>query len=462
MTQGPGEVVVTGVGLALPGADTPDALLRRAARPVAGPAAAPFDTAARIGRRGHRYKDRATRLALCAALDALRDARLIPSDGEEVTVPGDTVGVVASSNLGNLDTACLTAAAIAERSAVDLSPMSLPNASSNVIASWVAIRHGLRGPNLMLCNGATSGLDAVHWGAALVAAGRVRRAVVIGVETHNAVVEDLLGRSADELLDGAAALVVEGAWWAEDRGARAAATLGPYERRAGLSGCVAALLPGGAAPGVWFTPERYAEGPAGAGAGAEPGADGSAGAVPVPEAVPRYDVTSAVGRASGALGVLQCVAAIGWLARAEAGTDAETGAGPQDARPQDAGPQDAGPQAAGRQNAGLQAAGRQNAGLQAAGLQAAGLQAAGPQVAGRRNAGLQAAGPEAVAGSGTAFDAGPGAAPGPVPVPAPRQALITSGDDTADAVAGLLLRPAPDRCHPNPPRARLISMECSR
>ncbi|MBU3870581.1 beta-ketoacyl synthase, partial [Streptomyces sp. 4503] len=239
MTRGTGEVVVTGVGLALPGADTPEALLRRTACPVTGPAAEPFDTAARIGRRGHRYKDRATRLALCAALDALRNAQLIASDGEEVTVPGDTVGVVASSNLGNLDTACLTAAAIAERSAVDLSPMSLPNASSNVIASWVAIRHGLRGPNLMLCNGATSGLDAVHWGATLVAAGRVRRAVVIGVETHNAVVEDLLGRSADELLDGAAALVVEGARWAEARGARAAAALGPYERRAGLSGCVA-------------------------------------------------------------------------------------------------------------------------------------------------------------------------------------------------------------------------------
>ncbi|ASQ94897.1 beta-ketoacyl synthase N-terminal-like domain-containing protein [Streptomyces sp. 11-1-2] len=396
MTQGPGEVVVTGVGLALPGADTPDALLRRTACPVTGPAAEPFDTAARIGRRGHRYKDRATRLALCAALDALRNARLIPSDGEEVTVPGDTVGVVASSNLGNLDTACLTAAAIAERSAVDLSPMSLPNASSNVIASWVAIRHGLRGPNLMLCNGATSGLDAVHWGATLVAAGRVRRAVVIGVETHNAVVEDLLGRPADELLDGAAALVVEGARWAEARGARATAALGPYERRAGLGGCVEALLPGGAAPGVWFTPERYAEGPA--------GADGPA-AVP-PRSVPRYDVTSAVGRASGALGVLQCAAAIGWLARAEAGTDAETGAGPQ-------------------------AAGRD-------------------------------AGPDAGAGSGTAFGAGPGAAPGPVPVPASRQALITSGDDTADAVAGLLLRPTPDRCHPHPPRAPLSAMECSR
>ncbi|MET8012192.1 beta-ketoacyl synthase N-terminal-like domain-containing protein [Streptomyces sp. NPDC005271] len=349
MTQGPGGVVVSGVGLALPGASTPGALLRG----VCGPAAEPFDTGARIGRRGHRYKDRATRLALCAALDALRDAALLPDDGEELTVPGETVGVVASSNLGNLDTACLTTAAIARESVMGLSPMSLPNASSNVIASWVAIRHGLRGPNLMLCNGATSGLDAVHWGATLVAAGRVRRALVIGVETHNTVVADLLGRPAGELLDGAAALVVEGARWAEDRGARVAAVLGPYERRAGLARCVEALYHGGAAaPGVWFTPERHESG---------------GGPEPVPDAVPRYDVTTTVGRASGALGVLQCAAAVGWLAEAGRG---------------------------------------------------------------------------------------------------PGEALLTSGDDTTDAVAGLLLRRPADRrhrdSHPPSPGNPLSAMECSR
>ncbi|QKV94776.1 beta-ketoacyl synthase [Streptomyces sp. NA02950] len=298
MTPGPDAVVVSGVGLALSGAGTPDALLREP-RPATGPQG-PFDTTTRIGRRGHRYKDRATRLALCAALDALRDAALVRGDDAELTVPGATVGVVGSSNLGNLDTACMTAAAIAEESACGLSPMSLPNASSNVIASWVAIRHGLRGPNLMLCNGPTSGLDAVHWGAALVTAGRVRRALVVGVETHNPVVEDLAGRPAGELLDGAAALVVEGARWARERGAPAAAVLGPYERRPGLGPCVTALLLEGPPPGVWFTPEGYEE-PADA-------------AAPVPGGVPRHDVTVALGRASGALGVLQCAAAVGWLA----------------------------------------------------------------------------------------------------------------------------------------------------
>ncbi|MER7794313.1 beta-ketoacyl synthase N-terminal-like domain-containing protein [Streptomyces sp. NPDC097640] len=325
------EVVVTGVGLALPGADTPRELLRPADTPRASHA--PYDTGARIGRRGHRYKDRATQLALCAALGALRDADLIRGDGDggdgrELTVPGVTVGVVASSNLGNLDTACLTAAAIAKESVAGLSPMGLPNASSNVIASWAAIHFGLRGPNLMLCNGATSGLDAVHWAATLVTAGRVRRALVIGVETRNPVVEGLLHGSADgladgladssagePLLDGAAALVVEGAAWARARGAAPAAVLGRYERRAELAACVEALVPGDRTPGVWFTPEGY-----GTPRDAEAGRRGVP--TPLPETVPRHDLTAAFGRASGALGVLQCAAAVGWLGGAGTGTRA--------------------------------------------------------------------------------------------------------------------------------------------
>ncbi|MES4908106.1 MULTISPECIES: beta-ketoacyl synthase N-terminal-like domain-containing protein [unclassified Streptomyces] len=312
-------IVVTGVGLALPGADTPRQLLCSADTLDANRPHEPFDTGARIGRRGHRYKDRATRLALCAAQDALRDAALIPGGSEELTVPGGTVGVVASSNLGNLDTACLTAAAIAEDSVAGLSPMGLPNASSNVVASWAAIRFGLRGPNLMLCNGATSGLDAVHWAATLVAAGRVRRALVIGVETRNEVVERLVnGPAGEPLLDGAAALVVEGAAWARDRGVEPVAVLGRYERRAGLAACVRALLPEGAAPGVWFTPEGYGTPRAASAAAGAPAVPAPATApVPFPDTIPRHDLTAAFGRASGALGVLQCAAAVGWLGAAQ-------------------------------------------------------------------------------------------------------------------------------------------------
>ncbi|WP_431047763.1 beta-ketoacyl synthase N-terminal-like domain-containing protein [Streptomyces sp. P1-3] len=290
------EIAVTGVGLALPGAAHPAELLR--GTPVGTDT---YDTTAVIGRRGHRYKDRATRLALCAAVGGLRDAGLIPADGEELTVPGGSVGVVASSNLGNLDTVCRTATTIGERGVTAISPMDLPNASGNVVASTVAIRFGLRGPNTLLCNGPASGLDAVHWGANLVAAGRIRRALVIGVETRNEVVQELTGHGADELLDGAVALVLESADAARERGAVPVAALGAYERRPSVRACVGALLGTGRAdPGIWFTPERYESGGGGL----------------LPDAVPRRDVSRAFGRSSGALGVLQCAAATAWIAAA--------------------------------------------------------------------------------------------------------------------------------------------------
>ncbi|WFB09314.1 beta-ketoacyl synthase [Streptomyces sp. LX-29] len=304
------QTVVTGVGLALPGGPAdPGALLRAvvaAGETPGGPAAeplAPVDPAALIGRKGLRYKDRSTQLALAAAAAGLRDAGLIPADGERLTEPATSVGVVASSNLGNLDTVCQVADEIARESVRHISPMGLPNASSNVVASTIAIRFGLRGPNVMLCNGATSGLDALHWAANLVAAGRLRRALVVGVETHNEVVEKLLGQGPEDLLDGAVALVLENAADAEAaraRGARPLAALGGYHREAGLATCLKAVLAEtDTAPGVWFTPERHPE-PA---AAPDPALAG----------VARHDVSRRYGRASGAHGVLQCAAAVGWL-----------------------------------------------------------------------------------------------------------------------------------------------------
>jgi 3-oxoacyl-[acyl-carrier-protein] synthase II len=212
---------------------------------------------------------------------------------------------VASTNLGNLDTVCQVAATIADRSTDRVSPMALPIASSNVTAAAVATRFGLRGPNLTFTNGATSGLDAVFWAGLLVTAGRCRQALVVGVETSNPIVAGLLGRPAGELLDGAAAVVVEHAATADARGARRLAELGPYARRPGVAACVERVLAGGpGAPGIWLADP----GPPGEPTAAdEPGGAGGCG-----PAGP--DLTAIFGLASGALGVLQCAAAVGWFA----------------------------------------------------------------------------------------------------------------------------------------------------
>ncbi|WP_035305432.1 beta-ketoacyl synthase N-terminal-like domain-containing protein [Actinokineospora inagensis] len=261
---------VIGVGVALPGvtdlADIGGGTFDRSAK---------VDPAARIGRKGLRYKDRATQLGLVAAHDALVDAGLWV-DGA-LTVPGESVAVLASSNLGNLDTVCEVSATIAAEGVVSTSPMALPNASSNVVASTTAIRFGLKGANLMVCNGATSGLDAVHWAATMLNAGRAEYAVVIGVEVANEVTERFTGST--DLLDGAAAIVLQA-------GAHGV-PLGRFTRSGALSDVVSGT------DGAWFVPEGFT------------------GEAPIPGLAnaTRHDLAESFGRCGGALGVLQCAAA---------------------------------------------------------------------------------------------------------------------------------------------------------
>lgn len=289
-------VVVTGTGVTLPGADRPEAVLagrREDAEPV--------DTARLLGRggryRGLRYKDRATQLAYCAADAALTDAGLL-ADGD-LTVPPGTVGVVVSSNTGNLDTVVRVVDTLRTETTDALSPMDLPKVSCNVVASSVAIKHGLRGPNLMICNGTTSGLDAVRWAATMLETGRLTRAVVLGVEPDTEPTRTMLNGTPP--LDGAVALVVEDAAAAAARGARVLARVGGHARGADLAACVAELSTVDATqPVAWQVSGRA-----------------------VPEAVlpgvPRHDLTTVWGPCSGALGVLQCVAAVGAFATGATG-----------------------------------------------------------------------------------------------------------------------------------------------
>src|SRR5262245_17930065 len=118
-------VVVTGLGLEFPGLPATEALLGMRDTPLQPVA---FNPADKLGRKGLRYKDRATQLAMCAAQAALEDAGLSVSAKEQCSP--ETFGVVVSSNLGNLDTVCRVVDTIHAGSVKDTSPLDLPNASS--------------------------------------------------------------------------------------------------------------------------------------------------------------------------------------------------------------------------------------------------------------------------------------------------------------------------------------------
>ncbi|AQZ67827.1 unnamed protein product [[Actinomadura] parvosata subsp. kistnae] len=273
--------VITGTGAAVRGVHRPADLLLDLLPPGGD------DPVTRLKGRGLRYKDRATKLALCAGGDALAEAGLLLDPG--LAVPGESVGVVASTNYGNVDTVCATVSVIAESGYGATSPMMLPATASNVTASWLAISYGLRGVNLTLCNGGTSGLDALHWARTMIDAGRVERMLVVGVEPANEMVERLAG----PVFDGAVALVLESAGSAAARGARPLARLDGYARRGTHGQAVAAVLGPSPAVGLWCAPERRE--------------------VSQVDGARVHDLTALLGPCSGALGVAQCVAGAAWL-----------------------------------------------------------------------------------------------------------------------------------------------------
>lgn len=133
-----------------------------------------------LGRRGLGAKEPATRLALAAVhrLPGLTDR------------PAATA-VVAASALGNVETVCTVARQAHLGGVGAVSPLTAPNASPNVIASSVALRFGLTGPNVMLCNRSGTGVAAVHTAARLLRSGRADRAVVVAVEPADDVARGL-------------------------------------------------------------------------------------------------------------------------------------------------------------------------------------------------------------------------------------------------------------------------------
>jgi len=288
--------VVTGVGLAVPGLTLPDELLGTVRE-------GGFDPASGLVGRDLRHKDRASRLALRAAAPALRDAGLLDSDG--YTGPGDTTAVLVSTNVGILENVCAFADTIARDTVLGLSPLGLPQTSSNVIAGSVAMAHGLRGPNVTLCNGPTSGLDALYWARALIVTGRADTAVVIGVEPAGDIVTKLLGTPS---LDGAVALVLESAARAAGRRAPVRATLAGCARAADLADAVART--GCRTPDLWLT--EAADNPA------------------APTAALVLDPAAGLGAASGALGLLQAAAAVAHLDEHGGHTVLATCGGPED------------------------------------------------------------------------------------------------------------------------------------
>jgi 3-oxoacyl-[acyl-carrier-protein] synthase II len=149
-----------------------------------------------LGLKGLLGKDAATRLALCAIHRALK----LPAGAARRNVaPDPRTAVVVSSNFGNCANVVKIAKTAREGGVRDVSALDIPNASSNIIASTVAIWFRFGGPNLTVCSGASSGLDAIALASLLLRADRADRVVVVGVEPGDEIAQLLqAGRASPD------------------------------------------------------------------------------------------------------------------------------------------------------------------------------------------------------------------------------------------------------------------------
>lgn len=214
LSSAPGHTLLaTGWSLHLPGVDLAAGLACVAAGPWGAwaheEAAAAADAASVLGRKGLLSLEPATRLALCAVHRALG----LPTGRRPDGPAAPHTAVVACGNLGNTRTVAQVARSVAAEGTRAVSVLDAPNASSNVIAGAVALRFGFGGPNLMVCSGATAGLDGLELAGLLLRARRADRVVLVGTEPGDDVATALhtAGGPAHPLRAGAACVVLEAA-----------------------------------------------------------------------------------------------------------------------------------------------------------------------------------------------------------------------------------------------------------
>lgn len=205
-----------------------------------------FDPSRWMNHRDARRADRYTQFAMAAALQAVDDAGLKVEDGNR-----DKIGVLIGSGIAGIGTLLSQAALMHERGASRVSPFMVPMMLADTAPGMVAIRLGVRGPNMAVVTACATGSNAlgeaaemIRRGSAdvMIAGGSEAALVKIAMAGMNAMgalstrneEPERASRPFDKNRDGflmgegAAILVLESLEHAKARGARILAELSGY------------------------------------------------------------------------------------------------------------------------------------------------------------------------------------------------------------------------------------------
>ena len=114
-----------------------------------------FDLSTYIDRKGVRRMDRFTHLAVCAAGEALDQAKL------DLAAEGDRIGCMIGSGIGGIGTLEQEFDVFFHKGPNRVSPLLVPMFIPDMAAGQTSIRFGLRGPNYNTVSACASGADAI-------------------------------------------------------------------------------------------------------------------------------------------------------------------------------------------------------------------------------------------------------------------------------------------------------------
>jgi 3-oxoacyl-[acyl-carrier-protein] synthase II len=117
--------------------------------------------------------------AMCAARQALDDARWHPNSEDDRIATGVMIG----SGIGGIEGIAETALQLKERGPRRVSPFFIPGRIINLASGYVSIEHGLKGPNHAVVTACSTGAHAIGDASRLIALGDADVMVAGGTES---------------------------------------------------------------------------------------------------------------------------------------------------------------------------------------------------------------------------------------------------------------------------------------
>jgi len=137
-----------------------------------------FSVSEFLGRKKVRTLSRESQVLMSAAVMACQDAHISPGSWER-----ESVGVFTATNSAGLEDYVNLFVDGLTYGASSVNPSQGPQTGLNAPSSQLAIHLGAEGPNITLCSGATSGLEALAYAAEFIREQRMVVGLIGGVET---------------------------------------------------------------------------------------------------------------------------------------------------------------------------------------------------------------------------------------------------------------------------------------